>query len=190
MGSLVIIIGSATPPGRLHRVASEAVDWGRGAGGVVVDVIDLSTVSLDLADGRADDDYSAASKQAVGAVNDADGVVVFSPTYRASIPGVLKNMLDLIPVAGLQGKPVGIVAMGGSDHHYLGVDRHLRDIVTFFGAVAAPTSVYLTGSDFQDGAPVPAATEATHDLLHTVALLAERLAGARLRPEPLAAKAW
>lgn len=186
----MVIIGSATPPGRLHRAAAGSVASATGPGSPTTEVIDLSSAPLDAADGRADDAYSTATQHAVAAVAGAEGVVIFSPTYRASIPGVLKNLLDLVPVAALQGKPVGIVAMGGSHHHYLGADRHLRDILAFFGAVVAPTSVYLTGSDFQDGEPVPAAVAATQDLLRTVATLAERLQDAELGPEPLAAKAW
>lgn len=44
---------------------------------------------------------SLLTQQAVASVGDADGVVIFSPTYRTSIPGVLKNLLDLTPVASL-----------------------------------------------------------------------------------------
>ena len=71
-----------------------------------------------------------------------------APVYRASYPGVLKNLLDQTPPEGLQNKPVGIVAMGGSPHHFLGVDWQLREVLTWFGALVAPTSVYLTGNDF------------------------------------------
>ena len=123
MTTLGIVIGSATAPGRLHRAAIESAAWVHDAGGIDTTVIDLSAVSLDVADGRPDDDYGPATRNAVDSLRHADGVVVFSPTYRASIPGALKNLFDLAPVAALSAKPVGIVAMGGSDHHYLGVDR-------------------------------------------------------------------
>ena len=56
----------------------------------------------------------------------ASAVLIAAPVYRASYPGVLKNLLDIAPVEALQGKPVGIVAMGGSAHHFLGVDWQLR----------------------------------------------------------------
>ena len=41
--------------------------------------------------------------------------------------------------------------MGATNHHYLGVDWHLRDVLTWFGAIVVPTSVYLSSSDFVDG---------------------------------------
>ena len=56
----------------------------------------------------------------------AGAVLIGAPVYRASFPGVLKNLLDIAPVEALQNKPVGILAMGGSAHHYLAVDTQLR----------------------------------------------------------------
>ena len=43
--------------------------------------------------------------------------------------------------------------MGASDHHYLGAERHLRDVLAFFGAIPMPVAVYLNGGDFDDGVP-------------------------------------
>ena len=129
-------------------------------------------------------------RAAIAAVADGDAVVVASPVYRASIPGILKNLLDLVPVTGLEAKPVGIVAMGGSAHHYLGVDRHLRDILSWFGALVAPTGVYLTGADFDAGIPTASAVATLGDLAATVLALTDRLSGAVLGPEPLAKRAW
>jgi len=76
---------------------------------------------------------------------------VSSPLAIGAVSAVLKNLLDIAPVEALQGKPVGIVAMGGSAHHFLGVDWQLRQVLGWFGALVAPTAVYLTGGDFKDG---------------------------------------
>lgn len=104
---------------------------------------------------------------------------------------MLKNLLDLLPVPALRDKPVGLVVVGGSLHHYLAVDSHLRLVLAWIGALAAPTSVYLTGQDFgEDRTPLDAATAELAELHRTVLVLAERLRGEHLGPEPLAAKAW
>jgi FMN reductase len=101
----------------------------------------------------------------------------------------LKNLLDITPVEALQNKPVGIVAMGGSPHHYLAVDGQLRPVLAWFGALVAPTSVYLTGGDFRDG---QLASESARDdlaaLTGTLITLARRLDPGALGPSPLAAK--
>ena len=63
----------------------------------------------------------------------------------------MKNLLDLVPVEGLMGKPCGLVGMGATDHHYLTVDTQLRPVLAWFGAHQVPGAVYLQSSQFQDG---------------------------------------
>ena len=94
-----------------------------------------------------------------------------------------------MPVEALQGKPVGIVAMGGSAHHYLAIDTQLRQVLGWFGALVAPTSVYLTGTDFRDGALTSeAARKDLIALADTLLMLLRRLDPALLGPPPLAGK--
>jgi len=116
-------------------------------------------------------------------------VLIGAPVYCASYPGILKNLLDITPVEALQNKPVGIVAMGGSPHHYLAVDTQLRQVLAWFGALVAPTSVYVTGGDFRDGKLASASARADlAALTHTLITLMHRLDLAALGPVPLAAK--
>src|SRR5207244_11936107 len=120
-----------------------------------IDVNNRASAPTDSCDGRPLDRYGAEPRQAVNRIAAAAAVLSAAPVYRASFPGVLKNLLDIVPVEALQGKPVGIVAMGGSPHHYLAVDTQLRQVLAWFGALLAPTSVYLTGNDFRDGQIAP-----------------------------------
>ncbi len=121
------------------------------------------------------------------AVAGARAVLLATPVYRGTYSGVLKNLLDLLPVEALQGKPVAIAAMGASDHHHLGVDWQLRAVLVWFGSLVAPTSVDLTSRDFADGVPGERAARALDELLEGLVALA----GARpaaLGPPPLAAR--
>jgi FMN reductase len=187
---LLMLIGAATPPGRL----ASAVAWTAAAvretsDDIEVEVINLADTAVEVCDGRALDRYSAPTRQAVERISDAAAVLIAAPVYRASFPGVLKNLLDIAPVAALQGKPVGIVAMGGSPHHYLAIDSQLRPVLGWFGALVAPTAVYLTGTDFRDGELV--ADTARNDLralAQTLLLLLRGLDPAALGPVPLAAR--
>ncbi|MGV1050071.1 MAG: NADPH-dependent FMN reductase, partial [Solirubrobacterales bacterium] len=124
----------------------------------------------------------------VEAVAGAGAVVLATPVYRGSMTGALKNLLDLLPVSALEGKAVGLAAMGASDHHFLGADRHLRDVLAFVGAVVAPVSVYLTSADFGDGAPGRRAEDALDELLAGVVAISRALDGVGLGPRPPAAR--
>jgi FMN reductase len=147
-------------------------------------------VPLAAADGRPPEAHGAELARAVELVASADAVVLCTPVYRGSLTGVLKNFLDHLPVEALQGTPTAIVAMGATDHHYLGADRHLRDILTFFGALVGPTSVYLTSADFTDGVPGPRAQDELAAAIDTVLELADRLRDAPpLGPPPLPSRA-
>ncbi|HZU91207.1 MAG TPA: NADPH-dependent FMN reductase [Stellaceae bacterium] len=187
---LLMLVGAATPPGRLAAAIAWAAETARTSGGdVAVDVLNLAETPVEICDGRPLDAYGAATRRAVARLAAAAAVVIAAPVYRASFPGVLKNLLDIAPVEALQGKPVGIVAMGGSPHHYLAVDGQLRPVLAWFGALVAPTGVYLTGGDFRDGKLVSdAARQDLAALTRTLIALARRLDPAALGPPPLAAK--
>ena len=184
---LRVVLGSTTPPGRLHRAvegAIERADFG-------ADLLDLGTLRVGFADGTPLEDLTDDTAAAVAALESAPALILATPIYRGSLTGSLKNLLDLTPVPALQGKVVGLVAMGASDHHYLGAERHLRDVLAFFGAVVMPVAVYLNGKDFEDGVPGGRAEGALDQLFAASAEAAAVLAGtaAGWEPGPLAAKA-
>jgi len=183
---LLMIVGAATPPGRLAAAVAFAAG---NTADVAIENLNLAEVQVEICDGRPLDKYNDSTRRAVERIIGADAVLIAAPVYRASYPGVLKNLLDIAPVEALQAKPVGIVAMGGSPHHFLGVDWQLRAVLTWFGALVAPASVYITGGDFKDGQL--ASDSARQDLAAltaTLATLAKSLGGAALGPKPLAAK--
>jgi len=187
---LLMLIGAATPPGRLAVAIAAAADWVRSDGADIhVDIMNLAETTIDICDGRPLERYGDETRRAVDRIAAAAAVLIAAPVYRASFPGVLKNLLDIVPVGALQAKPVGIAAMGGSAHHYLAVDTQLRQVLGWFGALVAPTGVYLTGADFRDGA---LASEAARNdlkaLVDTLSTLVRRLDPAALGPVPLAAK--
>jgi FMN reductase len=186
---LLMLIGAATPPGRLAAaIAATADTLRKDAPDIDVEILNLASTAVEVCDGRPLAGYGAATRAAVGRIVASAAVLIAAPVYRASFPGVLKNLLDIAPVEALQAKPVGIVAMGGSAHHYLAVDTQLRQVLGWFGALVAPTSVYLTAADFRDGELT--SQPAREDLLALgttlVALL--RLGATSLGPVPLAAK--
>jgi FMN reductase len=183
--SLTALLGSVTPPGRLRRAVSEALDRCDAA----TELIDLADRRIAYAGGRPLSELDDDTPAMVEALSRADAVVLATPIYRGTLTGSLKNALDHVPVDGLRDTPVAIVAMGGSDHHYLGAERHLRDILAWFGALVVPTAVYLNSRDFSDGAPGErAAGELDAALASALALAAARRGAEPLGPPPLSAR--
>lgn len=183
---MLMLVGAATPPGRLAAAVAFAAEAAKGE--TAVDILNLAEVAVEICDGRPLEAYGEATRRAVARIAAARAVLIAAPVYRASFPGVLKNLLDITPVEALQQKPVGIVAMGGSPHHFLGVDWQLREVMTWFGALVAPTSVYLTGSDFKDGRLASDGARSDLAALTRTLITLAQLDPATLGPKPLAAR--
>ncbi|MEV7090682.1 NADPH-dependent FMN reductase [Streptomyces sp. NPDC093085] len=65
---------------------------------------------------------------------EADGVVIGTPVYKAAYSGLLKSLLDLLPQYALAGKTVLPLATGGTTAHVLAIDYALRPVLSSMGA--------------------------------------------------------
>jgi FMN reductase len=188
---LIAIVGSVTPPGRLLNATRWILDSARSSRqDVEIELINLADKKVAFADGRPPEQYNDDTAAIVASVRAADGVIIASPVYRGSFTGALKNLLDHLPLESLASKPVGIVAVGATQHHFLGVDWHLRDVLAWFGALVVPTSVYLASTDFVDGQLGESAKQDLKDLADAIIKLKDvaPAAGSFLGPKPLAGR--
>jgi FMN reductase len=188
---LLAILGSVTPPGRLLSATQWLLDDVLAAHKELdTELLNLADKRISFADGRPPDQYRDDTAAAVHSVEASDAVIIASPVYRGSITGALKNLLDHLPVESLAAKPVGIVAMGATQHHFLGVDWHLRDILAWFGALMVPTSVYLASADFVAGELAEGPRQDLRELVGAVIRLTQLTPGSAefLGPKPLAAR--
>lgn len=187
---VTVVYGAPTPPGRLATATDYvAASLVRQSPEVTVARIDLHREPLAPMRTDFSIELDERNAKAIGLIDASAGVVFASPVYRASIPGVLKNLIDHLSVDSLRDKPVGLTVVGARPHHYLGVDRHMRDILSWFGALPLPTSVYLTHEDFDDGQLREQAGNLLDDLARTLLTIVELLRGQKLGPAPLAASA-
>lgn len=151
-------------------------------------MLDLGQMRLGFADGRPADQLDDDTGRLVAEVSDAEAVVLATPIYRATLTGALKNALDLLPIEALKDKPVGIVSMGATLHHFLGAESHLRDILAWFGALTAPNAVYLSSADFENGVLAKGAAARLDELIGTLERLTAAAGVLPLGPTPLAAQ--
>ena len=131
-------------------------------------------------------DYDDDTQAVVERVISADMFLIATPVFRASFTGALKNLLDHVPVEGLQGKACGLIGMGATDHHYLSIDAQLRPVMAWFGAHVVPGMVYLQSSHFQDGqlSDLQAIAD-LHSLSRSVVALHHAISGGDLSGPPL-----
>jgi FMN reductase len=191
MATIVGILGSVTPPGRSLKALEFALRAAvQDEPTLEARTFNLADFKISFADGRPPEQFGDDTAAIVREIASAEVVILASPVYRGSFSGVLKNLLDNIPVEALRTKPCGIIAIGATNHHYLGVDWHLRDVLAWFGALVAPTSVYLSSEDFPGGEPSDEARHQLRELTMTVLRLRAAVppALARLGPDPLAAR--
>ncbi len=141
-------------PSRTRRAVDVALDGAQGDNGDVTgEVLELREFDLQFCDGRPPDRYNNDTREVLRRIASADAYLVATPVYRASLTGALKNLFDLVPNDPngddpLRGRAVGLIATGGSHHHYLVIEHQLRPLFGFFGAHTVARSVYAASSDF------------------------------------------
>ncbi|MFS2127374.1 NADPH-dependent FMN reductase [Pseudomonas sp. Pseusp97] len=115
----------------------------------------------------------------------ADGLVISTPVYKASIAGALKVILDLLPERALAHKVVLPLATGGSNAHMLAVDYALKPVLAALKAQETLHGVFAEESQVQyPEGNTPARLESTleHRLLESL----EQFHGALARrPKPI-----
>lgn len=101
--------------------------------GMTIEIADLSDVPLYNGDVQAQG-FPAGVQRIADQVAQADAILIATPEYNYSFPGVLKNAIDWlsrVPSAPFQGKPVALASasmggLGGSRAQY-----QLRQVLVF-----------------------------------------------------------
>ena len=155
------ILGVAASPRDASRtqVLVEAVlDEAAGHTGVTTTVLTFAGRVFPAADGTRAEQQTGDAGEVLAAIDAADALVIGMAVYRGSLPGSLKNLLDLVPrgqydgdAQSLRAKPVAVVATGASDHHFLAIDDLAAILRGFFAAYVVPPGVYACSADFVDG---------------------------------------
>ena len=75
--------------------------------------------------------------------------------------------------------------VGNAAEHYLGVERHITDILSWFGALYVPATCYITAPTLNDGIPANVMSQIVQ-LVDSTLILSKSLGGKILGPPPLA----
>lgn len=174
--------------GSYNRKLIRVLAAGAEAAGAEVDLVELRELPFPVYDGDLE---SSDFPENVHILQDrlalADGLLIATPEYNGSVPGVLKNALDWLSraqrdgkpgTALFTGKPAGIVsaspgALGGLRSLIV-----LRDMLAKFGLWVAPSQVAVGSADKAFTTEGDLADEARRKQVHAVGAAVARAAAA------------
>lgn len=149
---IIGICGSSAPSRRTRALIEHSLKSAEQYDSTIqTDFVDLSELTLDFCDGRPIEQYSEETQRVLKKVEVADAYLFGTPMYRGTMTGALKNLIDLIPNDYVKGKAAGLIATGGSTHHYLGVDLGLRTAMAFFQMHTLPGVLYQSKFTVEQG---------------------------------------
>jgi FMN reductase len=148
---VIAISGSASLQSNTALVAEAALSLLRERG---IEARHHRLSALDpvaLTRGRSDDPAVAALLDDIA---QSHGVVIATPIYKASMSGLLKCALDIMPQFAFAGKVVMPIATGGSPAHVLALDYGIRPILQSMASRHVVQSLFVSGGDItlSDGA--------------------------------------
>jgi FMN reductase len=82
-------------------------------------------------------------------IEEASGVIIATPVYKAAYAGGLKALLDLLSRDVLANKVVLPLAVGGTLSHLLSIDYALKPVLSALGARYILGGVYLLDSSIE-----------------------------------------
>jgi FMN reductase len=145
---LVGLAGSYNRPSKTFALVDHIATLASARYGFDKHVHDLTDVGPSLGQAQWRSNLDAAATAILEDVVSADVLVIGSPTYKGSYPGLFKHFIDLIDPEQLRAKPILISATGGGERHALMVEHQLRPLFGFFMAHTLPTAIYASDRDF------------------------------------------
>lgn len=151
--NVVAVAGSSYRPSRTLVLAEELLDQlGQrltdDGHAVNSQLIELGSIARAVGGALQRSELPADIEAQLQAIENADLLIVASPVYRGSYPGLLKHLFDLVEMNALIDTPVLLAATGGSERHALVIDHQLRPLFSFFQALTLPIGVYASEADF------------------------------------------
>jgi FMN reductase len=147
---LVGLAGSFNRPSKTYALVQHVADLAGNRYGFDNRIYDLADLGASLGQAQWRKDLDDTAKRILDEIVGADALIIGSPTYKGSYPGLFKHVIDLIDPHELRAKPIIITATGGGDRHALMVEHQLRPLFGFFMAHTLPTAVYASDRDFTD----------------------------------------
>jgi NAD(P)H-dependent FMN reductase len=138
----VVGISGSLRDGSYTRMALNVALQGAAEMGATTRLIDLREYELVFCDGNQDESaYPPDVFRLREEVKAAQGILLGTPEYHASLSGVLKNALDLMGFQEFEGKMVGLIGVSGGATGAINALNSLRTIGRSLHAWVIPGQV-------------------------------------------------
>ena len=149
MTSIVAISAGLSDASTTRLLADRFVESVRKQyGDASVEVVSLRELAHEITDATLTGFAPPRLQSVIDKVVAADGLIVVTPIFKASYPGLFKSFFDVLEADALTGKPVVLAATGGTARHSLAIDFAMRPLFAYMQALVVPTGVFASPYDW------------------------------------------
>ncbi|HEV2694808.1 MAG TPA: NAD(P)H-dependent oxidoreductase [Verrucomicrobiae bacterium] len=143
---MIVIISGTNRPGSNTRKVTTHVEAIYKALGIKTQVLDLAELPPEIFSSSSYGEKPAAFKKFTDAVLASDGLVVITPEYNGSVPGILKYFIDMLPFPeSFEQRPVCFVGLAAGLWGALRPVEQLQAIFGYRNAFIYPERVFMPG---------------------------------------------
>jgi chromate reductase, NAD(P)H dehydrogenase (quinone) len=143
---MIVIISGTNRPGSNTRKVAANVEAIYKSLNVKTQLLDLAEMPPEIFAPTSYAAKPAGFARFIDAILAADGLVVVTPEYNGSVPGVLKYFIDMLPFpASLEGRPVCFVGLSAGTWGGLRPVEQLQAIFCYRNAHVFSERVFIPG---------------------------------------------
>ena len=147
---MIIIISGTNRPGSNTRKVATHVEQAYKDQGIPVQILDLAELPPEIFQPAAYEKSPDSFKRFIDTILMADGLVVVTPEYNGSIPGVLKYFIDMLPFPqSFEQRPVCFVGLAAGLWGAMRPTEQLQQIFAYRNGLVFPERVYVPGVNNQ-----------------------------------------
>ena len=143
---MIVIIAGTNRPGSNTRKVTTHVEKSYTTLGIPTQVLDLADLPPEVFLPSAYENTPPSFKKFTDTILAADGIVVVTPEYNGSIPGVLKYFIDMLPFPeSFDQRPVCFVGLAAGIWGALRPVEQLQAVFGYRNAYIFPERVFMPG---------------------------------------------
>lgn len=143
---MIVILSGTNRPGSNTRKIAAQVEADYQSLGVRTHLIDLVNLPPEIFSAAAYAEKPAGFKQFTDPILAADGLVIITPEYNGSVPGILKYFIDMLPFPeSFEQRPVCFVGLAAGIWGAIRPVEQLQAIFGYRNAYIYPERVFIPG---------------------------------------------